>query len=170
METEIFTCAVLTVSDKGAAGQRRDTAGPAVAEMLADQGLTVAATGMVADDEASIRQALCRWIDEQGIDFVVTVGGTGVAPRDVTPEATRAVLHREVPGLAEAMRRASCEKTPHAMLSRGLAGIRGRSLVVNLPGSEKAARENLAVLLPALAHCLAKIKGSAADCGVGEAS
>ena len=106
-------------------------------------------------------------MDEEKIDLIVTTGGTGVAPTDVTPEAMEDVLEKEIPGMAEAMRAESLKKTPNAVLSRGKAGIRGRSLIINLPGSEKAARENIAVLLPALAHAMDKIQGGTSDCGVG---
>ena len=160
-----FSCGVLTVSDKGSQGKRQDTSGPAIVEMLESTGLAVIARAIVPDREAAVRETLLQWVDHLGLDLVVTTGGTGVAPSDLTPEATRRVLDREVPGISEAMRRASLEKTPHAMLSRGLAGIRKNSLMINLPGSERAVRENLAVVLAALPHALAKIRGDAADCG-----
>lgn len=156
--------AVLTVSDKGAAGERRDTSGPLVAEALSEIGAVVAHLEIVPDEQSLIEQALKRCADEMGLDLVVTTGGTGVAPRDITPEATRAVLQREIPGMAEAMRLESLRKTPHAMISRALAGIRGQCLILNLPGSPKAAQENLRAVLPALPHAIAKIKGDPSDC------
>ncbi len=162
-----YGCGILTVSDKGSRGERQDTSGPALREILAGAGFTVQAYEVVADREEAIAAVLVRWVDELGIDLVVTTGGTGVSPTDVTPEATRPLLHRELPGMAEAMRQASLAKTPNAMLSRGLAGIRAESLIINLPGSERAARENIAVVLPALGHALYKLKGGARDCGAG---
>ena len=160
-----YTCAVLTVSDKGSRGERQDTSGPALQEVLTAHHFTVAATAIVPDRIDAIQETLLAWIDQQAIDLVVTTGGTGVAPTDVTPEATRPLLRCEIPGMAEAMRRNSMELTPHAMLSRALTGIRHQSLIINLPGSRKAALENLAVVLPALSHAIAKIKGDPADCG-----
>ncbi|MEW6500055.1 MAG: MogA/MoaB family molybdenum cofactor biosynthesis protein [Thermodesulfobacteriota bacterium] len=159
-----YTCAVLTVSDKGSRNERQDTSGPALCEMLLAQGYTVAAQSMVPDRIEAIQGAVRLWIDEQGIDLVVSTGGTGVAPTDVTPEAVRPLFDKEVPGMAEAMRQQSLMKTPHAMLSRGVAGIRGKGLIITLPGSQRAATENLAVVLPALHHAIAKIKGDPADC------
>ena len=156
---------VLTLSDKGARGEREDTAGPLVEELLAGQGFVSVCRAVLPDDEEAIARMLARWVDEKGLDLVVTTGGTGLAPRDVTPEATRRVVEREIPGMAEAMRAASLRVTPRGMLSRGLAGVRGRALIVNLPGSRKAVRENLEVLLPVLGHALAKIQGDPADCG-----
>jgi len=147
---------ILTVSDRSAQGERPDTSGPALAQVVADRlpGAVVAVTGIVPDDQATISSTLADWSDRQGIDLILTTGGTGFAPRDVTPEATRAILHREAPGLAEAMRSASLLVTPHAMLSRAVAGIRGRTLIVNLPGSPRGAVENLTTLLPVLPHAV----------------
>jgi molybdopterin adenylyltransferase len=159
-----YSCGVLTVSDKGARGERKDTAGPLLQLMLEESGFRVNARAVVADEEEEIRKALCDWIDRRRIDLVITTGGTGLSPRDITPEATRPLLDREIPGIAEAMRTASLKKTLHAMLSRGLAGVRGQSLIINLPGSEKAARENLEAVLQALPHALYKLKGGDRDC------
>ncbi len=156
---------ILTVSDRGAAGEREDLSGPALREALAGGPYRVACYEVVPDEPDRISEALRRWADREGLDLVLTTGGTGVAPRDVTPEATRAVIEREVPGMAEAMRWASLQKTPHAMISRALVGIRGRTLIVNLPGSPRAARENLEVLLPALPHAIEKIHGDPSECG-----
>lgn len=146
------TAAVITVSDKGARGERRDTSGPAVRAMLEEAGFRVVHTAMVPDEREKIQQALIRCADELGTALAVTTGGTGFSPRDVTPEATRAVVERETPGLPEAMRADSMRRTPRGCLSRGTAGIRGRTLILNLPGSERAARENLAAVLPAVGH------------------
>lgn len=148
---------VLTVSDRVSAGEATDTAGPAAVEMLAGVGIE-ADLAVVPDGIESVAGALRSATDESR-PLVVTTGGTGVAARDVTPEATRQVIDREAPGLAEAMRAASLEVTPHAMLSRGVAGIAGSTLVVNLPGSEKAVRESLAVVLPAIPHALRLLSG-----------
>lgn len=155
---------VLTVSDKGARGEREDKSGPAIREMIEAAGGEVVRARIVPDEPGDIRAALIAWADE-GLDLVLTTGGTGFSPRDITPEATKGVIEREAPGLAEAMRRAGAEKTPTAILSRAVAGIRGGTLIVNLPGSEKAARESLAAILPALPHGLDILKGAASECG-----
>jgi molybdopterin adenylyltransferase len=157
MDTRIRT-AVLTVSDRSARGERVDESGRVLAESL-DPGLyAVEGRRILPDEQAEIATALLE-LCEAGFELVLTTGGTGFAPRDVTPEATRAVVEREAPGLAEAMRAASLALTPHAMLSRSFAGIRGRTLIVNLPGSPKAVRENLAVILPALPHGVELLRG-----------
>jgi len=154
---------ILTVSDKGARGEREDRSGPAIREMIEAAGGEVERTKIVPDEPEDIRAALIAWSDE-GLDLVLTTGGTGFSPRDRTPEATKSVIERETPGLPEAMRRAGAEKTPTAMLSRAAAGIRGATLIVNLPGSEKAARESLAAILPALPHGIDILRGAASDC------
>lgn len=159
-----FTCAVLTTSDKGARGEREDTSGPALRQLLTTHGFKVVAHALVPDRIEDIRRVLMTWSDEEKIDLIITTGGTGLTPGDVTPEATRPLLDREIPGMAETMRAASFAKTPHAVMSRGIAGTRGESLLINLPGSRRAALENIEVLLPALPHALAKIKGSDEDC------
>ncbi len=160
-----FTFGVLTLSDKGARGARQDTAGPLVKHMLLAQGFEAAAYRIIPDEYQLIVATLEEWVDIRMLDLIITTGGTGVAPRDVTPEATRAVLDRLVPGLAEAMRQASMAKTVQAVWSRAVAGIRKQSLIINLPGSERAARENLEAILPALEHGLYKLKGGKQDCG-----
>lgn len=155
------TAAVLTVSDLGSRGEREDTAGPAVEELLAGAGFQVVRRAVVPDDQVQIVEHLVDWADG-GVSLVVTTGGTGLAPRDRTPEATRLVIEYEVPGIPEAMRQAFVDRLPAAMLTRGVAGVRGRTLIVNLPGSEKAVRENLQVVLPALGHAC-DLLGEAAE-------
>ncbi len=157
---------VLTVSDRCSRGEAQDTAGPAAAKGLLESGAArVYRVEVIPDEREQIAARLRHYCDGHSIDLVLTVGGTGFSPRDVTPEATREVVQRPTPGLDEAMRAASMARTPHAMLSRGTSGIRGSTLIVNLPGSERAAVENLEVILPALPHALAKLGGDPADCG-----
>ncbi len=160
-----FRAAVLTVSEKGARREREDLSGPALASRLQDAGFRVEARAVVPDNEEAIARELIRWADEESLDLIVTTGGTGFSPSDVTPEATLKVLDRETPGLAEAMRLSSLKKTPRAMLSRGRAGIRGATLIVNLPGSLKGALENLDAIIEALPHGLEKLRGDPSDCG-----
>jgi molybdenum cofactor synthesis domain-containing protein len=155
---------ILTVSDKGSRGERADRSGPAIREIIEAAGGQVVRTAIVPDEEEDIRKALLAWSDE-GLDLVLTTGGTGFSPRDRTPEATKAVIERETPGLPEAMRRAGAERTPTAILSRAAAGIRGSTLIINLPGSERAVRESLAAILPALTHGIEILRGSAGECG-----
>ena len=159
------TAVVITVSDRGAEGLRDDHSGQVVADRLRAEGYELRFRVLVPDDMPAIIAALCRCADDEKVALVVTTGGTGVAPRDVTPEATLQVVHRLVPGMAEAMRAASLARTPHAMISRGVVGIRQATLIVNLPGSPSGALENLEVILPALSHALAKIQGDPSDCG-----
>ncbi len=158
-----FTIGVLTLSDKGARGAREDESGRILQEMVAPLG-EVIEYKVIPDDEDLIVDTLVEWVDTKKLDLILTTGGTGLTPRDITPEATARVLEQQIPGMAEAMRMASMQKTPHAMLSRALAGVRRKSLIVNLPGSPKGARENLEVVLPALEHALLKIKGDPSDC------
>jgi len=145
---------ILTVSDRSSRGEREDASGPALVEMIREQGWQVVEQDIVPDERPALERLLKRWADSDRVDVILTTGGTGFSPRDVTPEATAAVVDRAAPGLAEAMRAASLRVTPHAMLSRAAAGIRGRTLIVNLPGSPKGARENLNVVLPVLAHAV----------------
>ncbi len=158
-----FRAAVVTLSDKGARGEREDLSGKECVRMLEGIGIPVVTTRIIPDERSEIEQALIALADAD-LDLVVTTGGTGVSPRDVTPDATLAVIDRELPGMAEAMRQASLAVTPYAMISRAVAGLRGRTLIVNLPGSPKGVRENLAVVLPALRHALEKIRGDLRDC------
>jgi molybdenum cofactor synthesis domain-containing protein len=161
----MIRAAIITLSDKGAAGEREDESGKVIREMVASIGASVGHYEILPDDKDRIIRTLSSLADSCRFDLILTTGGTGVAPRDVTPEATRAVIDREIPGIAEAMRAESLKKTPHAMISRALAGVRRLTLIVNLPGSPKAVRENLGVILPALTHAVEKIKGDQADCG-----
>ena len=165
---EVYTFAVLTLSDKGSRGEREDTSGQMLCELLQSLGYVLAEYALIPDVHDKIVRHLINWTDDRSIDLILTTGGTGVSPSDVTPEATLEVVERLVPGIAEVMRQASLLKTPNAILSRGVAGIRGKSLIINLPGSKKAARENIEVVLPALDHALYKMKGGEADCGVSE--
>lgn len=160
-----YTAAVITVSDKGSRGERVDTSGPAVAEALENAGFAVAWRSIIPDEQALIQETLIRCADEMGLNLVVTTGGTGFSPRDVTPEATLAVVERETRGIPEAMRAESLRITPRGCLSRAAAGIRGRTLIVNLPGSKKAALENLHAVLDALAHGMDMLASAgSADC------
>ena len=159
-----YRIGVLTLSDKGAQGQRVDVSGPVVCEMLEFVG-QVAHVAILPDDIASIVDILTDWSDQEQLNLIVTTGGTGLTPRDVTPQATLQVIDYEIPGMAEVMRRQSLKKTPHAMLSRAIVGVRHQTMIINLPGSPKAARENLEAVLSALPHALAKLAGDPSDCG-----
>ncbi|MCX7817370.1 MAG: MogA/MoaB family molybdenum cofactor biosynthesis protein [Syntrophales bacterium] len=158
--------AVITVSDRTFRGERTDLSGSEVQRLLENAGFQVLYTKAVPDERSAIASVLKECADKLKIDLIVTTGGTGVSPRDVTPEATRDIIDKEIPGMAEAMRIESLKKTPYAMISRAVVGIRGETLIVNLPGSPQGARENLEVILPALPHALEKIKGDERDCVV----
>ena len=158
---------VLTISDRSSRGERPDDSGPLIQQFAQDRlSAEIASAAVIPDELAGIRDTLAAWCDQGHLDIIFTTGGTGFAPRDVTPEATRAVIEREAPGLAEAMRAASLPVTPHAMLSRAVCGIRGRTLIVNLPGSPKAVRENLVTIAPALPHAVQLLQdASSAEAG-----
>jgi len=154
---------ILTVSDKGARGERADTSGEAIREMLASLEATVEHYEVVPDEREVIVSRLRDWADKGDLGLILTNGGTGLSPRDVTPEATLEVVERLVPGMAEAMRQEGLKHTPMSILSRAVAGVRGRTLIVNLPGSERGVRQNLAFLLPVLAHAVEMVRGEAGD-------
>jgi len=160
----MYTAAVITVSDKGSAGEREDLGGPVISEMLVGAGYEVLYAVMIPDEQDIIEQELIKCADELDIALAVTTGGTGFSPRDVTPEATVNVCTRMTPGIPEAMRAESLKITNRAILARQQAGIRGATLIVNLPGSPKAAQENLAAVLPALDHGLEMLRGKKRDC------
>lgn len=158
-------CAVLVLSDKASAGLREDRSGPALADFLKQAGHEEILVEVLPDEEELIVEKLINWTNAGRWDLILTCGGTGVSPRDVTPEATARVLERVLPGFGERMRSVSLEKSPHAIISRAMAGTRGRTLIVNLPGSPRAALENLQAVWPAVAHLVAKLQGDATDCG-----
>lgn len=145
---------ILTLSDRSAKGIRADASGPALVDLILSQNWLVFKQEILPDEESIIRNTLSEWADNGEMDVILTTGGTGFAPRDITPEATRAIIEREAPGLAEIMRAESMKKTPHAMLSRAIAGIRKHTLIVNLPGSPRGAVENLQTILPVLPHAV----------------
>jgi len=156
--------AILTLSDRSARGERRDLSGPALADWLKKREVEVVAGEVLPDEAGPISERLATWADGGTVDLILTTGGTGVSPRDVTPEATRQILERELPGFGEEMRRRSLEKTPHAIISRALAGIRGPALIINLPGSPKGAVENLEAVWAAVPHTVLKLQGDPGEC------
>ena len=160
----LIRAAVLTVSDKGSRGEREDESGAALEELLAGMGAAVVERAVVPDERDQIAAALVRFADETDANLVLTTGGTGFTARDVTPEATLDVLDRPAPGFAEAMRAGSLAKTPHAMLSRAVSGLRGRTLIINMPGSPRACREQFAMVAPALPHAIEKLLDLGGDC------
>jgi molybdenum cofactor synthesis domain-containing protein len=157
--------AILTLSDKGSRGERVDESGPALAAWLAERGVQTVMSRIIADEFEQIVAVLKEWADTDAADLILTTGGTGVSPRDVTPEATLQVVERTIPGLGELMRLQSLEKTPMASLSRAAAGIRRQTLIINLPGSPRGALENLEAVWPAIGHAVEKIRGGQEDCG-----
>lgn len=159
--------AVITLSDKGAAGQREDTSGSYLKEQLQKRGFTLCCYQILPDSKELIVETLKRLADEKQVGLILTTGGTGLSPRDLTPEAMAEILDLEIPGIVEAMRSESLKKTSRAMLSRGKAGVRGTSLIINFPGSLKAVRENLEVVVEVLPHAMEKIQGEEGDCGAG---
>jgi molybdopterin adenylyltransferase len=162
----MFKVVILTVSDRGSKGEREDSSGPLIREMVKDLPAEVIHYEVIPDEKEVIIEALKKSSDQLKADLILTTGGTGLSPRDVTPDATLKVIEKEVPGFSEAMRAESLKKTPHAMISRAVSGIRGSSLIVNLPGSPKSVKENLSVILPALPHALSKLKGDPSECGL----
>ena len=165
MSSGRFKIGILTLSDKGARGERVDESGPLLSQMVSELG-DVVRYQIIPDDADTLVLMLTRWVDDLGLDLILTSGGTGLSPRDLTPQATESILDYQVPGMAEAMRAASLVKTPHAMLSRALVGVRRQTLIINLPGSPKGAGENFAVLVPVLLHALEKLNGDPSDCAV----
>ncbi|MDD2273103.1 MAG: MogA/MoaB family molybdenum cofactor biosynthesis protein [Desulfuromonadaceae bacterium] len=157
--------AILTLSDKGSRGERIDESGPALAAWLAERGVITVHTDLISDDFEQIVSVLIEWADADRADLILTTGGTGVSPRDVTPEATMRVVDRLIPGIGELMRLKSLEKTPMASLSRAVAGTREQVLIINLPGSPKGALENLEAIWPVIGHAVEKIRGDESDCG-----
>lgn len=162
----MISVAILTLSDKGSAGEREDLAGPLIREMITGIGATVEYYEVIPDEKGLIKEKLIAF--SKKVDLVLTTGGTGLSPRDVTPEATREVIDKEIPGIAEAMRSAGLGKTKRAMLSRAAAGIRGNTLIINLPGSPKAVKEGLEAVMDVIPHAVEKIKGSTEDCAAQE--
>ena len=162
----LIHAAVLTVSDKGSRGEREDTSGDALEEALHGLGASAVERAIVPDEADQIAVELRRWADETQVNLILTTGGTGMTTRDITPEATLAVLDRQAPGFAEAMRAGSLAKTPHAMISRAVSGIRGKTLIVNMPGSPRACREQFAMIAPALPHAVEKLLDLGGDCAV----
>ncbi len=158
--------AVLTLSDRGAAGEREDKSGPEIEKKMQEIRGDVEYYNIIPDDKNKLKTELLKLSDELDFDLIFTTGGTGLAPRDITPDVTKEVVEREVPGIAEAMRWESIKKTPHAMLSRAVVGVRNKSLIINLPGSPKAVRECLDVILPALAHAVDLVNDDVESCGV----
>ncbi len=157
--------AILTASDRSARGEREDLSGKVIEEVAKSNGWEVAYYGIVPDEKETIKAELVKIVDKLKADLILTTGGTGLAPRDFTPEATLEIIHKEVPGIAEAMRMESLKKTPHAMLSRAVCGVRGKALIVNLPGSPRAVRECLEVIIPVIPHALELMQGEVSDCG-----
>ena len=161
---ESYRVGVLTISDKASLGKRTDESGETAARILQGEGFEIFRQKIVPDDRRQIADTLVEWVDKEGLSLIVTSGGTGLSPTDITPQAMLQVIDYQVPGMSEAMRAESLKKTPHAMLSRAITGVRGSCLIINLPGSPGGVKDNLAVILPALTHALSKLGGDTTDC------
>ena len=159
-----YTAGIITVSDKGSRGERADSSSAEIRKILENISVSVVCYDIVPDERGLIAEKIRQYADDRKLDLILTTGGTGVSPRDVTPEATLDVIDREIPGIGEYMRAKSAELTPHAVISRAVAGVRKSSLIINLPGSPRGARENLSFVLPALKHAVEKIKGDSSEC------
>ncbi|HFB83643.1 MogA/MoaB family molybdenum cofactor biosynthesis protein [Thermosulfuriphilus ammonigenes] len=159
-----YSAGILIISDSRSQGRAEDTCAPLMKRLLQEAGFNVVADRVIPDDYETILSKLVDWSDQKGLALILTSGGTGLSPRDVTPEATRAAIEREIPGIPEAIRIEGLKATPRAMLSRAVAGVRGRSLIINLPGSPKAVEESLGVILPVLEHAIKKILGDPTPC------
>lgn len=166
MNYEPITAAIITLSDKGSRGEREDLGGPLIREMLKTIDIDVTHYEIIPDEKELIKEKLIEY--SKSVDLIITTGGTGLSPRDVAPDATLEVIDKEIPGIAEAMRLAGLKKTSRAMLSRAVAGVRGRTLIINLPGSPKAVKEGLEAIMDVIPHAIEKIKGSTVDCAVTE--
>ena len=164
-EKTVFQCGILTMSDKGSIGERQDTSGPQLKQQIEAAGpFQVREYTIIADDPKQIKATLLNWVDNKHLDLILTTGGTGVSPTDQTPETTLPLLDKEIPGISETMRAASLKITPNAILSRGVSGLRKSTLIINLPGSERGARENLEAVIKGLEHAVYKINGGTIDC------
>jgi molybdopterin adenylyltransferase len=161
---ENYRVGILTISDKASLGKRTDESGETAARILQGEGFEIFRQKIVPDDRRQIADTLVEWVDKEGLSLIVTSGGTGLSPTDITPQAMLEVIDYQVPGMSEAMRAESLKKTPHAMLSRAIAGVRGSCLIINLPGSPGGVKDNLSVILPALTHALSKLGGDTTDC------
>ena len=161
---ENYRVGVLTISDKASLGKRTDESGETAARILQGEGFEIFRQNIVPDDRRQIADTLVKWVDKEGLSLIITSGGTGLSPTDITPQAMLEVIDYQVPGMSEAMRAESLKKTPHAMLSRAIAGVRGSCLIINLPGSPGGVKDNLSVILPALKHALSKLGGDTTDC------
>ncbi len=165
MKSKSLTAVVITLSDKGARGERKDESGPWIKSILEKEGIKVPFYKILPDDRKELASFMIKLVDMEHVDLIITTGGTGLSPSDITPEATRDVIEKEVPGFSEIMRIKGYENTPHALLSRGISGTRGETLIINLPGSLKAVKESLSLILPAIPHAIAKLQGDPTDCG-----
>jgi molybdenum cofactor synthesis domain-containing protein len=166
MDIQEAKAGVLTISDKGSRGERQDQSGVIAAEILEQQEFIITNRKIIPDNLKQIKETLIEWVEKDELSLILTSGGTGLSPTDVTPQAMLEVIDYQVPGIAEAMRTESLKTTPHAMLSRAVAGVRGSCLIINLPGSPKGVKENLSTVLPALKHAVSKLNGDISDCAI----